>query len=129
MQKINVDIGTNKRLGLEISIDKASNFKGRLCVPTDERIRNEMLEEVYSTRTHCTSQLYEKASRSSKYILIDNREKRNMSFCGEMYGLSVAQSETPKAIRTIETVRYSLMKMETHCNRFRGRSSVINKRS
>ncbi|XP_022860724.1 uncharacterized protein LOC111381207 [Olea europaea var. sylvestris] len=49
LQKIKAEIGTNKCIGFEVSADKAFTFKGILCVPKDEGIRNEILEETHST--------------------------------------------------------------------------------
>ncbi|XP_022872136.1 uncharacterized protein LOC111391204 [Olea europaea var. sylvestris] len=49
LQKIKAKVGTNNRMGFEMSADNALTFKGRLCVPKDESIRNEILEEAHST--------------------------------------------------------------------------------
>ncbi|XP_022868589.1 uncharacterized protein LOC111388143 [Olea europaea var. sylvestris] len=49
LKKIKVEVGTNKRIGFEMSADNELIFKGRLCVPKDESIRNEILEEAHST--------------------------------------------------------------------------------
>ncbi|XP_022897626.1 uncharacterized protein LOC111411316 [Olea europaea var. sylvestris] len=48
LQKIKAEVGTNKRMGFEMSADNALTFKGRLCVPKDESIINEILEEAHS---------------------------------------------------------------------------------
>ncbi|XP_022871480.1 uncharacterized protein LOC111390648 [Olea europaea var. sylvestris] len=49
LKKIKAEVGTNKCIGFEMSTDNALIFKGRLCVPKDESIRNEILEEARST--------------------------------------------------------------------------------
>ncbi|XP_022867215.1 uncharacterized protein LOC111386946 [Olea europaea var. sylvestris] len=49
LEKIRADVGTEKMKGFEIVEDKALMFKGRLCVPKDEVLRNEIMTEAYST--------------------------------------------------------------------------------
>ncbi|XP_022852559.1 uncharacterized protein LOC111374158 [Olea europaea var. sylvestris] len=42
-------VGTNKQKGFEITDDKVLIYKGRICVPKDEGLRKEILEEAHST--------------------------------------------------------------------------------
>jgi hypothetical protein len=48
LEKIRVEVGTEKRKGFEIAEDKALMFKGRLCVPKDEVLRNEIMTEAHA---------------------------------------------------------------------------------
>lgn len=49
LQKIKSEVGTSKRKDFELDSDKALLFKGRLCVPKDEGLRKEILEEAHLT--------------------------------------------------------------------------------
>ncbi|XP_022892027.1 uncharacterized protein LOC111406897 [Olea europaea var. sylvestris] len=49
LQRIKNEIGTNKRKDFRIASDRALMFKGRICVPKDEILRKEILEEAYIT--------------------------------------------------------------------------------
>lgn len=49
LQKIKSEVGTSKRNDLKLGSDKALLFKGRLCVPKDEGLRKEILEEAHLT--------------------------------------------------------------------------------
>ncbi|XP_022863843.1 uncharacterized protein LOC111383889 [Olea europaea var. sylvestris] len=46
--EIRVEVGTEKRKGFEIAKDRALMLKGRLCVPKDEALRNEIMTEAHS---------------------------------------------------------------------------------
>lgn len=47
LEKIRVEVGTEKRKGFEIAEDKAMMFKGRLCVPKDEVLKDEIMTEAH----------------------------------------------------------------------------------
>lgn len=47
--KIKNEISTDKRNDFGIASDQALMFKGRICVPKDEVLRNEILKEAHST--------------------------------------------------------------------------------
>lgn len=47
--KIKEEVGTDKRKDLGIAADQALMFKGRICVPKNEDLRNEILKEAHST--------------------------------------------------------------------------------
>jgi len=53
LEKIRSEVGTGKRIGFEIASDKALIFRGRLCVPKDEHIQNEILTEAHSAPYAC----------------------------------------------------------------------------
>lgn len=62
-------------------------FKGRICVPKNEVLRNEILEEAHSTPIHCTSRWAKNVSRSSRYVLVEEYEKEHMTICGKVHRL------------------------------------------
>lgn len=49
LQKIKDEVGTDKRRDFGIASDQSLMFKGRICVPKNEVLRNDILEEVHST--------------------------------------------------------------------------------
>ncbi|XP_022865472.1 uncharacterized protein LOC111385326, partial [Olea europaea var. sylvestris] len=49
LQKIKNEIGTDKRKDFRIASDRALMFKGMICVPKDEVLRKEILEEAHIT--------------------------------------------------------------------------------
>ncbi|XP_022895226.1 uncharacterized protein LOC111409405 [Olea europaea var. sylvestris] len=49
LQKIKNEIGIDKRKDFRIASDRALMFKGRICVPMDEVLKKEILEEAHIT--------------------------------------------------------------------------------
>ncbi|XP_022851450.1 uncharacterized protein LOC111373181 [Olea europaea var. sylvestris] len=74
LQKMKAEIGTNKHIGFEISLDKALTFKGRFCIPKDEGIRNVILKEGHFNPyvVHLGStKITLKAIRAADTIVVD----------------------------------------------------------
>lgn len=49
LQKIKNEVGIDKKKDFGVAEDQALIFRGRICVPKDEALRNEILKEAHST--------------------------------------------------------------------------------
>ncbi|XP_022897456.1 uncharacterized protein LOC111411127 [Olea europaea var. sylvestris] len=94
LEKIKVEVGTEKRKGFEISSDKTLMFKGRLCVPKNEEIRKETMTEAHSASyaAHLGSTKMYKDLRNTFWW-------RNSFICVEVYCQQVkAKHQKPSGL-------------------------------
>ena len=49
LQKIKNEVGTDKKKDFGVDKDQVLIFRGRICVPKDEALRNKILKEAHST--------------------------------------------------------------------------------